>query len=340
MRRVNIVFVAATVILLVLNIVQFVVWRNINVNTAESYSQNIADLNATLAKYGPDVTVYTVSNSVKAGDLVQASNLESFYIPSSVDNDQYIHDLNEITGRVFKVAVNPGTPITSNMTMTEPIEDDMRDRDIILDRLTVGIQVGDYIDVRITMPYGDDYIVLTHKRVYGLGEKTVKLYLSESEWMTYQGAMVDYYLNSQYGCTIYGDRYIEPGIQQAAVNYYAVPTNISALIQKDPNILDKAAASELNSWRKSIEELLVIFRDEDDTVDADGTRFASGRQTYNEGVNEDRVTKNEEDAETEGEEEEDTEEEFDFGEDDGWSDSVTPEQAEQTVNNIAGGGAQ
>lgn len=328
MRKTNVVFIAATVVLLILNIVQFIVWRQINVNTAETYSASIADLNATLARYGPDITVYTVTNGVKAGDLVQASNLESYTIPSCVDNDQYVHDLNEITGRVFKIAVNPGTPITSNMTMAEAIEDDMRDRDIVLDRITVGIVEGDYIDVRITMPYGDDYLVLSHKRVYGLGENTVKLYLSEFEWMQYQGAMVDYYLNSSYGCTIYADKYIEPGIQQEAVKYYTVPTNIAALIQKDPNILDKAEASDLNSWRNSIEELLIIFRDEEDTVDADGSKLAAGRQSFNEDVNSDMKDREEEDAEAAenaGEEEEET---FDFGEDDEWSDSVVPEGEE------------
>ena len=325
MRRLNIVFVAATILLFILNIVQFVVWRQINVTTAERYSANIADLNATLAQYGPDVTCYTVSNSVKAGDLVQASNLEAITVPSSVDNDQYIHDVNEVTGRVFKIAVNPGTPITSNMTMAEAIEDDMRDRDIILDRITVGIVEGDYIDVRITMPYGDDYLVLSHKRVYGLGDNTVKLYLSEFEWMQYQGAMVDYYLNSSYGCTIYADRYIEPGIQQAAVKFYTVPTNIAALIQKDPNIIDKAEANDLNSWRQSIEELLIIFRDEEDTVDADGTKFATGRQQYNENVREDRETRAEEMEENAEAEAELGDEDFDFG-DDEWSDSVTPNE--------------
>ncbi|MCM1215110.1 MAG: SAF domain-containing protein [Lachnospiraceae bacterium] len=325
MRKVNIVFIAATVVLLVLNIVQFIVWRNINVNTAETYSAQIADLNATLARYGKDIRVYTVTNGVKAGDLVVASNLEAYTIPSSVDSDQYVHDIDEVTGRVFKVAVNPGTPITSNMTMAEAIEDDMRDRDIILNRITVGIEEGDYIDVRITMPYGDDYLVLSHKRVYGLGENTVKLYLTEFEWMQYQGAMVDYYLNSAYGCTIYADKYIEPGIQQAAVKYYTVPTNIAALIQKDPNIIDKAEASDLNSWRSSIEELLIIFRDEDDTVDVDGTKFATGRQQFNEDVKTDMAERREADEQAADEQEAEAEEEFDFGEDDEWSDTVEPE---------------
>lgn len=343
MRKVNVVFIAATVLLLFLNIVQFVVWRNINTNSAEQYAASIAELNATLARYGPDVTVYTVSNSVKAGDLIVASNLESVKIPTSVDNDQYVHNLDDILGRVFKVAVNPGTPITSNMTMVEAIEDNMRDRDIVLDRITVGIEEGDYIDVRITMPYGDDYIVLTHKRVYGLGENTVKVYLTETEWMQYQGAMVDYYLNQAYGCTIYADKYIEPGIQQAAVKFYAVPTNIAALIQKDPNIIDKAEASDLDSWRQSIEDLLIIFRDEEDTVDVDGSKFTAGRATFNENVNTDRRTKaegEEEVGETTEEDEEslDEEEPFDFGDD--TTDTTDVETADEWTDTPTGGAAE
>lgn len=294
--KLNVGFIVATVILLIVNIVQFVAWRNINLQQTESYSASIAELSATIAAYGSDVTVYTVSNAVKAGDVVDDNNIESFTIPSSVDNDQYVHSVSEISGRVFKIAVNPGTPITTNMTMTEPIEDDMRDRDIVLDRYTVGLRVGDYIDIRMTMPYGDDYLVLNHKRVYGLGENTIKLYLSEFEWAQYQGAMVDYYLNQEYGATIYADRYIEPGVQQAAVKYYAVPTNIAALIQKNPNIIDKAEANDLNSWRTAIEELLIIFRDEEDTVDSDGSKLSGGRSTFNASIKSDSQAAQEEQA--------------------------------------------
>lgn len=325
--KLNIALIVATVILLVLNIGQFIVWRGINVSTSETYAASIADLNATLAAYGPDVTVYTVSSAVKAGDVVASDNIEPFTIPSSVDSDQFVHNSSELVGRVFKIAVNPGTPITSNMTMSEPIEDDMRDRDIVLDRYTVGLEIGDYIDVRITMPYGDDYLVLNHKRVYDIGESTVKLYLSEFEWMQYQGAMVDYYLNQSYGATIYADKYIEPGVQQAAVKYYAVPTNIAALIQKNPNIIEKAEANDLNSWRSAIEELLIIFRDEEDTVDTDGSKFNSGRSTYNESVNSDRVTKAEETEETEDTTVEEEEEELG---DDFWEEDITTEVQDVT----------
>ena len=325
--KVNVGLIVAAVILAILNIVQFIVWRNINVTTSETYAASIADLNATLAAYGPDVTVYTVSSAVKAGDMVVDENIESITIPTSVDNDQYVHSMSDLAGRVFKIAVNPGTPITSNMTMAEPLEDSVRDRDIVLDRYTVGLTVGDYIDIRITMPYGDDYVVLPHKRIYAINEGSIKLYLSEFEWFQYNGAMIDYWLNKDYGATIYADKYVEPGIQHEAIAYYAVPTNIAALMQKNPNILDKASANDLNSWRSAIEELLIIFRDEEDTVDSDGSKFNAGRTEYNDAIKSDSATEAEKAAEEEAnapaEETSDSTEEL--GED-FWEEDITTEQ--------------
>lgn len=323
--KVNVGLIVATVLFVVLNIVQFIVWRNINVTTSETYAASIADLNATLAAYGPDVTVYTVSSAVKAGDLVLEENIESITIPTSVDNDQYVHSMSDLTGRVFKIAVNPGTPITSNMTMAEPLEDSVRERDIILDRYTVGLTVGDYIDIRITMPYGDDYVVLPHKRIYAINEGSIKLYLNEFEWFQYNGAMVDYWLNRDYGATIYGDKYVEPGIQHEAVMYYAVPTNIAALMQKNPNILDKAEANDLNSWRAAIEELLIIFRDEEDTVDSDGGKFNTGRTEYNEAIKSDSTAVAEQMAEQEANAPAEEEYEEELGED-FWEEDITTEQ--------------
>lgn len=293
MKKVNLVVVIPIVILVLLNIFQFVFWNSTNSSSAEKYTTEIVNLEQTIASYGDPVEVYTVISPVKAGDPITADNIESMKMYSSMLTEQYVTNINDIVGRYFKIAVNPGTAIMKDMAMDEELDDSMRDRDIVLDRLTVGLEVGDYIDIRITMPYGDDYVVIPHKRVYGISEGTIKLYLSELEWNTYQGALIDYFLNKEYGCTLYADKYVEPGIQQSAINFYAVPTNIAALLQKNPNIIDKEEAASLNEWRTSLEELLVIFRDEDDTVDADGGRLAAGRTEYNEAVEADRITEEE-----------------------------------------------
>lgn len=185
------------------------------------------------------------------------------------------------------------------------------------------------------MPYGDDYVVLSHKRVYSITENTIKLYLTELEWNLYQGAMVDFFLNTEYGCVIYADKYVEPGLQQKAVNYYAVPSNIAALLQKNPNIVDKEEAASLNDWRKSLEELLVIFRDNDDTVDADGSRLATGRAGLNDAVNTDQSAYSE--AKKEAEElaaEQEAEAEAGEEGDDYWDEDPTSDSATYVEDSV------
>lgn len=301
MSKLNVGLIAAVVIFVALNIFQFVFWRNMNTEVAEQYTSEIANLENTIAGYGSEVTVYTVSTAVKSGDEITDDNIETMKMYSSLMTEQFVTNPDDIIGRYFKIAVNPGTPILFNMAMDEALEETTRDRDIVLDRATVGLEVGDYIDVRITMPYGDDYIVISRKRVYGISEGSIKLHLNEYEWNVYQGALVDYFLNVEYGCSLYADKYVEPGIQQEAVAFYAVPSNIAALLQKNPNILDKQEAASLNEWRNALEEILVIFRDNEDTVDADGGRLASGRSSINEKVESDRQTQADADAAAEEE---------------------------------------
>lgn len=294
MRKINIGLIVVLVICVVLNVFQFVFWKNLNDTTAEQYTSEISNLEATIAGYGSDVTIYTVKSAVKAGDEITADNVEEMKTYSSLLTEQYITDIDSILGSYYKVALNPGTPILHNCVMEEELDDTQRERDVVLDHLTVGLEPGDYIDIRITMPYGDDYVVLTHKRVWEINDQSIKLHLNELEWNTYQGALIDYFLNAEYGCTIYGDKYVEPGLQEDAVPFYAVPSNIAALMQRNPNIVNKEDAASLVEWRASLEELLVIFRDDDDTVDADGGRFAQGRSVQKEAVESDRKVRQEE----------------------------------------------
>ena len=318
-QKLNVVLIVLTVVFLLINVLQFVSnKKEVDKLSAEKASA-VAECDNLKAEFASG-SVWTVSKPVKAGEKITSSMLHQTQIPRKYIVGAYITDESDIIGRLFKIAINPGTIITENMTMVEDVEDSMRDRDIILDRWTVGLKEGDYVDVRMTMPYGDDYVVLSHKRVYYIGADVLKMHLTEAEWLRYQGAMIDYYLNHDYGCTIYADKYIEPGLQAEAVKYYAVPTNIAALIEKDPNILDDVTTEqrELNTWRNSIEELLVIFRDEDDTVDTDGSKFAAGRDAYNSSVKSGATKKAQDDAKNPPEEESVEEEEsFDFGDGEG-----------------------
>lgn len=295
-RKVWVIVLA--VLLVVTNALNFFIGMKGREKVVAAYEAEQAKLLATIQAYGNEVTVYTVKSTAQPGETISRDNVVPMTTVSSAVTDQMVQNLNDIVGKEFKIALANGTPITYNMVMAESVRADTRDKDITLDSWPVGLVAGDYIDLKITMPYGDDYIIVSHKRVYEVNDNTLKLHLTADEWNRYLGAFVDYSLNTKYGATIYADKYVEPGIQTAAVPFYAVPTNIAALLQKNPNIVDKEEIGSTNEWRASIEELLSIFRDSEDTVDTDGATLAEKRAQYNEAVRADRDTRREEEAGT------------------------------------------
>ena len=316
------------VMLVLTNLVQGVLWFRNKANTVASYEAEQTALVAQLQAYGDDVKCYTVKTSVKPGDTITTDNIEAITYPSSYVTDQMITNPSEIYGKLFKVTLAHGTPITYNMVMEDDVRADTRDYDIVLDMWPVGLTAGDYIDINVEMPYGDRYIVVPYKRVYEVNENTLKVHFTAGELDTYLGALVDEALNAEYGCTMFATRYVEPGLQDEAVAYYAVPNNIAALIQKNPNIVDKEELSKTNEWRSSIEELLTIFRDTEDTVDADGKRLAEQRAAYAESVMTDVNSRRDEEEQNGVAEESDNTNGDEFG----WEE-VSPAEMSNAVEN-------
>lgn len=268
------------------------------------YTEEIAALNSSLTALGPIQDVYTVSGAVKAGDEITEDQITTMSLPSSMITETYIADPSEAIGQIYKVAINPGTPLTTDMLMSQEITDTTRDFDITVDRCTVGLTAGDYADLRITLPYGDDYVVLSHLRIESIGAQTFKVYLDERQWHTYQGALVDCYLHADQGTTIYLAKYIEPGVQKPAEEYYAVPKNIEAIMMLDPNIVDKAFIKSISNIRKPVDDIFESLVDEDvEKSIADETgKLSGGRSSYNGAVYSD-FTSNQtasEDGETHG----------------------------------------
>lgn len=281
-----------TIILIVVLVVltnglQFFIQHMSRASLEEKLNSEIATLSATIDQLGPIQTVYSVSGSVEAGAEIKSEQITEMSLPSSMITDAYITNPEEIVGKLYKVAIEPGTPLTTNMIMDRDIEDSTRDVDICVDRWTVGLKVGDYIDYRLTLPYGDDYIVIPHLRIEMVGSTTLKVYMNETQWQLYQGSLVDYYLHSSQGATVYVTKYVEPGVQQPAQAYYTVPENVKAIMLMDPNIVDKAEATANSNMRKSINKLLKQLQGEDYNPDEETSALNSGRTQFNSNVNND-----------------------------------------------------
>lgn len=216
-------------------------------NTAENkYESQIAKLQTTLDDIGPMVDCYTVNQKSEPGQPILQTELVPIRIPKSVMSDSYILDPSSIVGKYYKVSVSPQTPITADLIMDEAIDSTQRDVDITPQYWPIGLKVGDYVDLRLQYPKGENYTVLSHKRVMGINGEAIKVYLSEKEQMFYAASAVDYYMNSKVGAAFYLTKYVEPGVQQASTVYYNIPNNVLAIIQANPNIVDKVISNGIS----------------------------------------------------------------------------------------------
>ena len=187
-----------------------------NMTTA---NQTIQTLNNTISSVGQMVPVYTLSSAVRSGDEIKEEDLTVLSMPSSAVHENWITDPSQIVGKFYKIDLAMYTPLTLDMVMDDQIDDTTRERDLCFDRWPVGLQVGDYVDVRLVMPYGEEYIVCPKVRVAAINENSIKADLTEEYWDMYTSALVDYYLHIEQGSSIYLDKYVEPGVQEAAIAF-------------------------------------------------------------------------------------------------------------------------
>ena len=123
--------------------------------------------------------------------------------------------------------------------------DDIRKQEYNVIVLPTQIQTGDYIDIRLSMPSGEDYIVVSKKEVTipvdadgNDFSDTIWMNLSEEEIITMNSAIIDAYRIE--GSKLYATTYTEAGIQSAATATYPVTGEALTLIDTNPNIVERA----------------------------------------------------------------------------------------------------
>ena len=104
--------------------------------------------------------------------------------------------------------------------------------------LPTTVDVGSYIDIRLTFPNGQDLIVASKKEVKSLLGDTIGLELSEAEILMMESAIVEAYIMS--ASKLYAIQYVEPGMQTAAVKTYTPTTAVQGLIERNSNIVTEA----------------------------------------------------------------------------------------------------
>ncbi len=213
----------------------------------ENYALQDKDGNQISTQYDNqgNATMYiTVDNS--RYEVQQDEETGNYYIERNGQNE-YL-ELNSVP-IVAKVNMNANTLITTDLISRgdSVVQDDVRKQEYNVVILPMDLTTGDYIDVRLMLPNGQDFIVVSKKEVEipiinGVDSSdTIWINLSEDETLHMSSAIVD--AAKINGAKLYATKYTEPGMQNAATPTYIVSAENSQLLQRDPNILQNAMNS-------------------------------------------------------------------------------------------------
>ena len=197
---------------------------------------------------------YVVSESISSGNSVDSSMLKATKIDTSAVPTDAVN-LGDITeNTIAKIDISKGTIITSSM-ITEnenAVTDSLRIQEYNMLKIASQIQTGDFIDVRLRLADGQDYIVVSKKKVEipqidgSDSLNTIWIKLTEEETIAMSNAIVEAYQMS--GSVLYTTKYVEPGMQGEAIPTYVPSAEVVNLITQNPNITQEAKQAMYNRY--------------------------------------------------------------------------------------------
>lgn len=217
-------------------------------------AEQIQNLNSQLAANSR--TGYVATTEIKQGDILQDGvNVAANTFSSSAEASTFATQ--DCLGQEAVVDIPTGSPITTNVVATS-MEKQLNERECTFINLSANLKKGDFVDIRILFPNGEDPIVVSKVSIQNpvIASNLVYLWLTEDQITNLDSAVVDANLH---GAIIYTTKYIEPEIQPANVVNYQPNAAVISLMQSDPNIVQEAAAALSVSARESLEDRLKAF---------------------------------------------------------------------------------
>ena len=245
-----------------------------------------ADYNALKAKQS---TVLVAAADLRSGDILDydedfmfetvQTTIDKTTVVSEEDWQYFDSEGLAIPDKEKKIMLKIDVPAGEIVTkdMIEEVEDPTVDSDRIVEYnmfiLPSTLRNGDYIDIRLLLPSGKDYVVLSKKRVLGCNETTIWLQVSEEEILLLNNAIVEAYTIS--GSKLYASLYAEAGMQNAAQATYMPSSDVMALILQDPNIVSEASQAiwskyDITYRTQTFETAIDPYRDSQDSLVASG----------------------------------------------------------------------
>ena len=191
-----------------------------------------------------DVDRYELKRSEAEEKMGDAATSFTYYYETGKNNEKKFITLNTAP-LIAKIDLKQNTILTNEMVRKgdNSAAKDVRVQEYNSIILPTELETGDYVDIRLALPNGQDYIVVSKKSVTipDAGgtpiADTIRMSLSEMETLYMGNALIDSYLIA--GSKLYATIYSEAGLQTAATPTYSPNTQVIALLARNPNILDQ-----------------------------------------------------------------------------------------------------
>jgi hypothetical protein len=210
--------------------------------------------------------IYVAAKDIKRGKTIEKTDIKVTEYEEEQVPTYIVESTDQIIGKKALVDISIKTPLTKSIIYKEgKINKDLREQEFALIYLPSKLEKEQYVDVRISFPTGQDYIIISKKKVQDISRteltSTIWLHLNEEERLTMNSAIVDAYLNE--GTKIYSITYVEPQIQEKALVNYPVSNVVLDLMKTNPNILLEAERELSLRKRKDLDNALKALSGED-----------------------------------------------------------------------------
>ena len=175
-------------------------------NTIKSYE------NGTNKKFLENFTglVATFNRDVLQGetitsDMITMVRVHVTTIPAGAASE------GSLVGKIATSNIPKNVTVVKSMVADSILTQDVRTQQITAVLLPAKLTVGEYVDIRLQVPSGVEYIVLPQKQVLDISGTTIWMNLSEDELLLLNSAIVDSYMTQ--GSKLYAVEYADPDTQ-------------------------------------------------------------------------------------------------------------------------------
>lgn len=189
--------------------------------------------------------VYRLNKDLTQGSVISDKDLTQ--VEQSADDlpNDVIADKGMILNKILRLDMKNKEIVTASM-LTPPdnaVTNDLRKQDYTHIVLNKDLKKGDYVDIRLKMKDGLDFIVASKKKIFDLNGTTMFVRITEGERTYINNATVVASLN---GATIYTTVYVDPENQPKANITYQLDSKVSKLIEENSNLVKQSQQEIIN----------------------------------------------------------------------------------------------